>query len=186
MPISRKEFIQKACIAGVCMCGFGSLAMSKTDEAENSNAKQEDNQTIQQAWIAGLLKNIENNLSNSEVHKIVKSNAIVHYNNLKMDEMLANYVGDIDGFINFISEKWGWKVEHNKESKIILANENKSYCVCPMIDQNSNYKSTSMCYCSEGFAELMFSKVANKQASAEVVSSVIRGDKNCIYKITFS
>lgn len=188
MPISRKEFIQKACIAGACMCGFGSIALAK--EISNSNTPsstlQDTNPTLQQEWIANLLNNISSALSPEEVQKIVKLNATVHYKNLKMDEMLSKYIGDIDGFISFISEKWGWKVEYNKETKTIIADENKSYCVCPMVNQNDGIKSKAICYCSEGFAEKMFSTIAGVPTSATVISSVIRGDKSCKYKIVLS
>jgi predicted hydrocarbon binding protein len=40
-----------------------------------------------------------------------------------------------------------------------------------------------ICYCSEGFAERMFSRVAGVEVSAEVVSSVRRGDLSCVYRI---
>ena len=103
-----------------------------------------------------------------------------------MDEMLSSYIGNLDGFISFISEKWDWIVEYDKESKTIIANENKSYCVCPMVNHKNGVKSSAICYCSEGFAEKMFTTVAGVKATAEVISSVIRGDKNCIYKIKFA
>lgn len=186
MTVSRKEFIQKACIAGACMCGFGSIALAKeiSNNDTPSNTQQESAPILQQEWIATLLNNISSELNPEEVRKIVKLNATVHYKNLKMDEMLSKYIGDIDGFISFISEKWGWKVEYNKETKTIIADENKSYCVCPMVNQNDGIKSKAICYCSEGFAEKMFSTVACIPASAIVISSVIRGDKSCKYKIT--
>lgn len=40
-----------------------------------------------------------------------------------------------------------------------------------------------MCYCSEGFAERMFSVVCEHQVEAVVISSVQRGDERCIYRI---
>ena len=188
MHLSRKEFIQKACMAGVCMCGFGSLAFSKdrSNSSTTSQTEQDDKQTLLQEWIAILLSNLSGELNNEEVRKIVKQNASVHYKNLKMDEMLATYVGNLDGFISFISEKWGWKVEYDKESKTIIADENKSYCVCPMVNQKDGIKSPAICYCSEGFAEKMFSTVAGTPASATVISSVLKGDKSCKYKIVLS
>lgn len=185
MSLSRKEFIQKTCMASICFCGFGSIALAKNNSTQHSSSEPSD-QTIQQDWISNLLTNLSNNLSSDEVRRIVKSNSIVHYNNLKMDEMLSSYIGNLDGFISFISEKWDWIVEYDKESKTIIANENKSYCVCPMVNHKNGVKSSAICYCSEGFAEKMFTTVAGVKATAEVISSVIRGDKNCIYKIKFA
>ena len=188
VPVSRKEFIQKACIAGTCICGFGSIALTKEISSGNTpaNTLQDTNPTLQQEWIANLLNNLSSELVSDEVRRIVKLNATVHYKNLKMDEMLSKYIGDLDGFINFISEKWGWKVEYNKETKTIVADENKNNCVCPMVNQNDGIKSKAICYCSEGFAEKMFSTIAGVPASATVISSVLRGDKSCKYKIVLS
>ena len=94
--------------------------------------------------------------------------------------------GDIEKFNQFIEEKWGWKIDYQKEKGILLADENKNYCVCPMVNQEKGVKSTIYCYCSEGFAEQMFSVVVGHQVKAKVISSVLRGDERCIYEITLS
>jgi predicted hydrocarbon binding protein len=185
MSVNRKEFIQKACIAGACICGFGSIAIANEVSNSNipSNTLQDTNPTLQQEWIANRLKNIDSELKPEQVRKIVKSMATVHYTSLKMDEMLSKYIGDIEGFIQFISEKWGWKVNYDKDTKTIIADENKSYCVCPMVNQKAEIRPSLICYCSEGFAEKMFSTVNGSPVKATVISSIIRGDKCCKYKI---
>lgn len=40
-----------------------------------------------------------------------------------------------------------------------------------------------LCYCSEGFAELMFSKVVGHPVKAEVIRSIHRGAASCAYQI---
>lgn len=167
------------------MCGFGSLALSKNIEENQSIpiSEQDTKLLLSQEWIASLLQNLNNNVDQEKVKKIVKANAIVHYRNLKMDDMLTNHIGNIEGFIDFISNEWGWKVEYNKETRTIIADESKPFCVCPMINQKNGVSSSAICYCSEGFAEKMFSTVAGVPASATVISSVLRGDKTCKYRI---
>lgn len=64
-----------------------------------------------------------------------------------------------------------------------MADENKSFCVCPLVNVKKKTVSDAICYCSEGFAELMFSAVFEKPVTAIVISSVIRGDSSCRYKI---
>ena len=139
-----------------------------------------------QGWTANLLKNLSTELEPEQFRSLIKKNAMIHFNELKMDEMLKEYIGNPDKFIDFISEKWGWKIEYDKTSGTVIANENKSYCVCPMVNQAEGIGTSVMCNCSEGFAEKMFSMVFNSPAKATVISSVLRGDKNCVYKIIVS
>jgi hypothetical protein len=114
---------------------------------------------------------------------LVKKNAHAHYANLQMDVMLQPYIGKPDDFLAFISGKWGWKVHFDRVSGVIVADEGKKYCVCPLVNMNRKPVSDAICYCSEGFAELMFSTVFGKPVVATVVSSVIRGDSSCRYRI---
>jgi predicted ArsR family transcriptional regulator len=64
------------------------------------------------------------------------------------------------------------------------ADENKSYCVCPMVNRAEGIGSSVMCNCSEGFAEKMFSAVFGHPVKAQVISSVLKGNASCKYKIT--
>jgi hypothetical protein len=68
------------------------------------------------------------------------------------------------------------------EKEIILADENKPSCVCPLL-KDAERLFPGLCYCSEGFAELMFSAVFKYPVRASVVSSIQRGDSHCVYKI---
>jgi hypothetical protein len=56
-------------------------------------------------------------------------------------------------------------------------------CVCPLVQQNIGVVSTTLCHCSEGFAERMFSAVIEKPVKATVTRSILRGDKSCVYTI---
>jgi len=132
-----------------------------------------------------MLSNLDAELDADILRKIIKKSSIVHYNNLKMDEMLEPYVGDLERFILFIVEKWGWKVEYNKATKTLIANENKNICVCPVSAYKKGINLSAMCYCSEGFAEKMFSIVSGVSARAIVISSIRKGDESCKYKIEF-
>jgi len=181
MTINRKEFFRKACISGACLCGFGALSAS----ADTFQNQPDDKEKVMfREWLSNLLSGL--NPNDEATKTAIKSAAIAHYNQLKMDEMLASYVGDLDKFAGFISEKWGWKIDFDKTTKTLVADENKDYCVCPVLPHNATTPATAMCYCSEGFAERMFSKVYGAPVSATVISSVRRGDKSCRYKVVLS
>ena len=182
---TRKEFIKKACLTGACFCGFTSLGL-KASASETVSAEDQPNDKklkFMQDWISTLLLQIDENASDEECRKIMKPCAMAHYDYLEMENTVAPYVGDIVNFIQFIDNEWSWKIDYNPETGVIVADENKSYCVCPMVNKEKGVRSSILCYCSEGFAEKMFSTVAGHPVTARVVSSIHRGDSSCKYEI---
>jgi hypothetical protein len=188
--MDRKGFLTKACLAGVCGCGFGALSLraENNDIAGNygriageSQATQENK--VPQQWLTTLLRNLDGSLEKDEIRKIVKLSSIVHFEDLRMDDMLSSYTGRLKDFLAFLETEWGWKINYNEATGVVLADENKSWCVCPVLGKTTEAGGEAICFCSEGFAELMFSKVTGVAVIAEVISSVRRGDKSCIYRI---
>ncbi|MCB0798987.1 MAG: hypothetical protein H6545_07570 [Bacteroidales bacterium] len=136
-----------------------------------------------QQWLVKLLESLDQNLESAELKRIIKMSAGIHYDQLRMDDLLSGYTGRLNEFMGFLEKEWGWKVDYDEAAGIITADENKTYCVCPVLDREIFPGSDVICYCSEGFAERMFSRVAGVEVSAEVVSSVRRGDLSCVYRI---
>ena len=179
--ISRKYFIKRICCAGACLCGFGAIGLS--NNIETSNPTNESNNKLNREWLAILLSNISEQIEENEKRNILKGCAYAHYASLVMDTVLAHYKHDLDKFISFLESEWGWKIEYNKKDNTIIADENKQVCVCPIAESIQNSNLSSLCYCSEGFAELMFSYIVQRPVSATVISSIHRGNKSCKYKI---
>ena len=170
------------------MCGFSPVLFSEelNKKPDPATTIPDKNQVLIQEWISSLLANVDAELDEELARKLIKKTSIIHYNNLKMDEMLSPYIGDMEKFIGFIQEKWGWKVDYNKAEKMLIADENKNKCICPISKFRKDVDISAMCYCSEGFAEKMFSTVAGTSATAIVISSIRRGDERCKYKIVFA
>ncbi len=182
MDSNRRSFLKKACIAGSCFCGFSFIAGQKlgaaTDEvAENAQQK------LMQEWISTLMLSLDEQTDEQLSRQIMKRCARAHYDQLNMEQLLENYVGNPNKFIQFLKDSWNWRVSFDEEKRVVLADENKDFCVCPMVNSERGVKSAVLCYCSEGFAELMFSKVAGHPVEARVLSSIHRGDKSCRYEI---
>lgn len=181
--ISRKDFFKKACYTGVCLCGFGSIGLpNNMGNSGLENVSQGSKKDLHQEWLSILLSNISKVLDENEKREILKKCASAHYQDLEMDKVLVSYRYDLNKFIHFLENEWNWKIDYNKTTKTIIADENKDHCVCPIINNNESDLS-AMCYCSEGFAELMFSYITGVSVSARVISSIHRGNDRCIYKI---
>jgi hypothetical protein len=184
--INRKKFIKKICLSGACMCGFAAIASATGIEQLSTVSIQEpdNNQLMLLEWTANLLRTM--GASNSEeVAQIIKSNGIVHYNFLKMEAILEEFGNDLEKFVHFLETSWGWKITHNLNEKTLIADENKSSCVCPIAGK-LNQRLPALCNCSEGIAELMFTKVLGKTAKARVIASIQRGDETCKYEIIWN
>lgn len=132
MAIDRKDFLKKVCFSGACFCGFSSIAFpTSARAAENTSLQEQDNKlTLVQEWISDLLRNVTIELEGNLARKLIKSTAGVHNKELKMDALLADYKGDLDKFVVFLHEKWGWKVDYDKDKKVLIASIRKGDASC--------------------------------------------------------
>lgn len=178
--MDRKKFFKRACFAGVCFCGFSNISTLANND---SPTIQDKNKQLNQAWLAELLSNLNEDIEEDRLREVIRKSSIVHYNNLNMDNLLSNYIGDLEKFNKFIESSWGWRIDYDKTTKILIADENKDYCVCPILEHKKGMNTSAICYCSEGFAEKIFSLVTGVPVKAKVISSVRKGDKSCKYKI---
>lgn len=184
---NRRAFIKQAsCLTGVCLCGFSSIINGASTPANSSEEKLNSLDELKYEWISTLLLSIDGNTNKDTCRTIMKACAVRHYESLKMDDFLSPYISELEKFNLLLEKEWGWKVSYKKDEGIIIADENKNVCVCPMVNKNKGVKSAILCYCSEGFAELMFSKVVGHPVKAEVVSSIHRGSASCVYKISLT
>lgn len=146
--------------------------------------QREDNLLFTQGWTAELLLHMQTN-PKADASKLMRHCSQYHYDLNQMDLILQPFVGDLEAFIEFLTKEWGWIINYNAEDKMLTADENKDFCVCPIVNSTDDKKiSPMLCHCSEGFAKLMFSKVLGREVSAEVISSIMRGDRSCVYRIT--
>ncbi len=133
-------------------------------------------------FIDAMLNSVGENVGDERAAEIVGSCCTVHYEALNIDELVQKYTGDIEGFISLVTDEWGWKVIYNKKEGIIEIDENKPFCVCPLVEKG-NIKNPILCRCSESFNGRMFGRVLEKDVDAKVVKSVLKGDKSCVYRI---
>ena len=134
-------------------------------------------------WLSTLLAALDANLPPETKAALLRGCAAAHYRSINMDEIVSQYQGNVEGFLQFLSDKWRWKVAYDKEAQIITADENKSDCVCPLVQKKLGIASPALCYCSVGFAERMFSAVITRPVKARITSSILRGDQSCVYTI---
>ena len=133
-------------------------------------------------WTKALLQGL--NEWDNNGYDLFEKCACFHYNTNNMDDIIKNYIGNPDGFLEFLSKEWGWKINKSDDNKKIIIDENKNFCVCPVVHRMGNNVPPAICNCSENFAKKMFSKVTCKQVNVRVIRSFVRDGKSCIYEIT--
>lgn len=123
MTTTRRNFLKKACISGICLCGFSTILGSETFTPKTPSSETPNkNEIMFLKWITELLENLENShLTEAQLRQIVKSSSIAHHHNLEMDTMLTPFKGHLDNFIEFIEENGGGKsVMKTVTSKCLL------------------------------------------------------------------
>ena len=136
------------------------------------------------AFIESMLDSMREKMNEDAAADILRGCCSAHYAALDMDNTIGKYRGDIEGLISHMEREWDWKIAYDKEQGIIEINENKPFCVCPLVQ--NGVKNPILCHCSEGFAKTMFGLAAQRPVEAKVMASVLMGDESCIYRIKLS
>ena len=137
------------------------------------------------AWIAALLPALAAEPDRAVAGRVLKAGAGAHWDNLRMAEKVAPFRGNLDALLEFLRTQWGWKIER-PEPGVIVADENKPSCVCPLLRKGEQSDLSVLCNCSEGFAERLFGAVVGHPVRAEVTQSILRGAATCRYRITLA
>ena len=135
-------------------------------------------------WIAALLPELSRSVTREEAKAILKGCSTAHYAHLGMDGVVNPFKGKLDEFLDHLSQTWGWKIKYDREARVILIDEAKSKCVCPLVKGAAQDGLSILCDCSEGFAERMFSSIVGHLVKASVTASILRGASSCQYRIT--
>ncbi len=180
MSTDRRSFMKTACLAGFCACGAEAAALGGSDSGVQTAAPQPVG--MPQKWIAKLLPLLSKG-DPEYARRTLKGCAESHYEDLKMQATTERFRGKLDEFLAFLRKEWGWVIDYDRDRGIIQIDENKSRCVCPLIQKDHGTDLGVLCYCSEGFAEKIFSEVCGSRVRAEVAQSILRGQKSCKYRI---
>lgn len=178
---TRRSFIRSACAASLGACALAGAAPAPA-VATRPAAEPDD---LPRSWIAALLPALAAG-GRDEARRALHEAASAHFEALDMPAVLDRFQGDLPAFLKFLREDWGWLVEHDPDEGVVLADENKDVCVCPLVAGRRDPDLAVLCYCSEGFAERMFSHVTGAPARAEVTSSILRGNDRCRYRVRLS
>lgn len=174
--------MKTGCLAGLCACLGGSEAAAAEEAGAAAQTGEPKPPTMPQKWIVAVLPALAA-MDKEQAKRVLKTGAPAHFEHLNMTATVERYRGKMDEFLEYLRREWDWIIAYDRERGVIEIDENKSACVCPLIPKDHPADLGVLCYCSEGFAERLFSAVAGAPVRAEVAASIRRGQKSCKYRI---
>jgi len=75
---------------------------------------------------------------------------------------------------------YNWGRDHQNPQGLIMSD---GYCMCPLVEDGPKDLSGSFCICSSGYVKEIFERSTGRTAHVEVLDSLKRGGKDCIFKI---
>lgn len=182
----RRNFF-KTLTCAACFFGLNSFLRLDAQENKSELASQTNrDEAFALHWITELLESIEKvDLNESQLRSIIKNACKAHLDLLDVPKMVNPYIGNPDDFLDFLKDSWSWVVTNNQRDRKLIIDENKPFCVCPLLKNSTGKLYPALCYCSEGFAEKMFSLVYQYPVEVTVNASVQRGDPSCVYVVKY-
>jgi predicted hydrocarbon binding protein len=186
----RRELLGGACGIGACSC-IGVLLGANKTQAAQTNPEPAVNELKMQndklKWwaehtkkqLALLWQLLENHLDEGTRNTIIEQ---LGRNCAKSLGWPARFRGNPEGFFEFMKQQQGEKIVYDKERGVIMVETPQRDCVCGMV--NSKITPSYFCRCSVGWQKEMYETILGKSVDCEVVESVLRGSKRCVFKNT--
>ena len=92
-------------------------------------------------------------------------------------------ISSVEEFVACLKKDFGWGLEYHKNEGYLICNENNTECLCPVVRAANGDISDMMCHCTEGMLKTIFEVGLKKTVRTEMVTSIVRGGKSCVYKV---
>ena len=86
-------------------------------------------------------------------------------------------------FIACLKNDFHWGLSFDRNTGVLICNENNTECLCPVVRAAEGSISSMMCHCTEGMLKIIFEVGLKRPVKIEMVSSIVRGGKSCVYKV---
>lgn len=92
-------------------------------------------------------------------------------------------ISSVEEFVACLKNDFSWGLQYDRETNVLICNENNTECLCPIVRAAGGDISSMMCHCTEGMLKTIFEVGMKKPVHTEMVTSIIRGGKSCVYKV---
>jgi predicted ArsR family transcriptional regulator len=178
--MNRQQFL-KTCACGLCSCfAAGMLAPENLSAAETAPAEDWRLKFVKRRYaklIEILSTRMDEKTLNETLHDLGGFCS-------STDKKLETYREDFDGYREHIKQTVsGDDVAYDRETGVItMTSPERADCFCPLISVH-NQTPKVVCNCSLGWQQKTWEMVLGKKVQVELVESVLRGGKRCVFKI---
>lgn len=182
--MKRKDFLNSACLFGVCSCvGMPFISNSKLFAGPSNNQKKEEDWRMgfMQRRFAKLVDVVDSKVGDKKRDEIIEQ--LGRECAKEYRDSYIKYKDNIEGYFAEIKSKWIDTVDYNKEEKTIkLAAKKTSSCGCPFVDKSLIKK--EFCKCSLGYQKEVYEAIFGRPVESKLVESILYGDERCSFLIT--
>jgi len=203
--INRKEFLTnvgKYCLCS-CVCALGGVLGSvRADEPEPpvdqpapppKKPRSEERIEFAEKWLVRFLDVLDTNLDAATRQKIMMANGRACYINwitetnqqirpVTLDQMKQWIDKNVkDGSISYDGNVIYFQYMSAAETGLP---SQEGQCLCSLVETRPAGLSSTFCQCSVGYVKEWHDRLFGKPVEVELLTSVLRGDPRCKFKIT--
>lgn len=131
-------------------------------------------------WLKELLKSLDKNLDEKTKIKIMEGCGekcpFTHLSDQKLLDIKKESIDEYD-FLEKLSQEWRVRIENNNIYVIFDA------CYCPLINQDIEGSSKTLCYCTQGNLKRKFRLGLGRDVNVSMEKTILAGDSECRFKV---
>lgn len=131
-------------------------------------------------WIKELLKSLDDNLDDKTKIKVMEAcGENCPFTHLTDERLLAIKESSSDeaNFLEKLSQQWRVKIEGDDVYVVF------DKCYCPLVNDNLEGASTTLCYCTMGNLKKKFRLGLDRDVDILMEKTVLSGDEECRFKV---
>jgi predicted hydrocarbon binding protein len=184
--VLRRQFLKHGCTMGLCACaGTAMGAQSETGQEKKETAPETAELTKLRWWTSHTQKQM------AKLWRLLETRLDEQTRVALLEELGRNcaaslgwakqYKGNPEGFFKSLNDRLGEKAEYEKDKGTIRITTPERDCVCRMA--NSKITPPIFCACSLGWQKYTYETILDKKVEVELLESVLRGSKRCVFQI---
>jgi hypothetical protein len=207
-PIDRKQFLASAGRICACSCayamtaGIGSVMAEDNTKSTQQPARKpaekkprsQERIEFTEQWMVRFFKVLDENVDETTRKRLMMANgkACLLAWQKETNQQVRTQPVTVEQFAARVKERKlpGYEIDGNvihfqyTSSAETGSPSPENHCLCPMVETNPPGLSSTFCDCSLGYVKEMHEQIFKKPVSVELLSSVLRGNPRCKFKIT--
>jgi predicted hydrocarbon binding protein len=131
-------------------------------------------------WVKELLKSLDKNVDESVKMSIMSDCGakcpFTHFNDDKLLELKKESKSEEEFLTNLCRQ---WRLENKNGQYFVVFDQ----CYCPLVNEDTNGASKTLCYCTLGNIKHKFRLGLGKEVEIEMQKTVLAGDDECRFLI---